>query len=108
MSTTLNRNPDLTWKAITGDGTITLGSKILGVGNLLILVSGTFDSASLQVSYQNVAGVFVPFIGVVPILAAKEVSVEIGRGMVIGIVTTLSGTTSLNIGYVADDFKVEP
>ena len=95
MSTTLNPNHHLSWRTITGNGTLILGSKLNRVSNLLILLSGTFDTASLQVSYKNVAGVFVPFVGVVAILAAKEVSVEIGKGMIIGIVATHNGEAQL-------------
>lgn len=103
----LNRNPDLTWKFIDSDSTITLGSKIFGVSTLLILVSGTFASASLQIVYQDVDGTFVPFVGVSAITTAGEVAIEIGKGMTIGVTTTAStGSTVINFGYVADDFKV--
>ena len=107
MSTTLNRNPDLTWKVITVDGTLVLGSKVFGVSDMLIMVSGTFASASLQIVYRNEAGTFVPYIGVTAIAAAGERVVAIGKGMTIGVTTSAStGSTVVNFGYVADDFRV--
>lgn len=102
----LNRNPDLAWKFIDSDGTITLGAKIFGVSTMLILVSGTFASASLQLVYKDVAGTFVDFVGISAITTAGEVSVEIGKGMTIGVTTTAStGSTVISLGYVADDFR---
>lgn len=103
--TTLNRNLDLTWKTITSNGTTVLGKKLFGVSDLLIFVSGVFASGSLQLSYKNEAGTFVPFISVSAITTAGEIVVPIGKGMIIAVVTTAAtGSTVINFGFVAEDF----
>jgi len=97
-------NPDIVWTPIAADGQKTLGSKIRGTANVVILVYGGFGGGTLTFGYIGADGAFKAFIGVTALTTAGERSIEVGKGVTVAVSLAGATTPTITVGRVADDW----
>lgn len=97
-------NPDIVWKPITADGQTTLGSKIRGTANVVVLVYGGFGTGTLTFGYIGADGAFKPMASVTALTAAGERLIEVGKGVTLAVSLASSTAPTITVGTVADDW----
>ncbi len=94
----------LSWLTLTQDGTTKLGRKHSD-GILAILINGDFGSGGkLYFGYENKDGTYQRFADTMQIIAPKEHTVLMAKGIELFVELENSTNPDINIGIAADFF----